>query len=141
MSCPVNPKNPEWFNQNGIKFHYSDYVYNFFMMRNAPDFHWDEDYKIGKEHIDFFIRVKNEGKWRVAFTPSVIANHYHKCPKGRYKKYRHRVDSFKLFNKKTGYKFGFSEIMPFIYDEELKKRIPYPEWVWRNKVSKRGINP
>jgi len=133
-------KNPKWFNQNGVKFHFSDYVYNFFMMRNVPDFRWDEDYKIGKEHIDFFLKIKVANKWRIVYAPSVIANHYHLCPTGQYKKYRHRIDSHELFHKKTGYIYGFSEIMPFIYDEKEKRMMPYPEWIWKNKVSKRGIN-
>jgi len=129
-------KDSEWFSFDGIKYHYSDYVYNFFMMRHVPDFRWDEDYKIGREHIDFFIKLKHENKWKVAYTPDVIANHWHKLPKGKYKEYRERLDSFRLFYKKTGQRLNFSEVMLQIYDEIEDRIMPYPEYIWKRMVPK-----
>jgi len=134
----VDPiKNPEWFNQNGIKFCFADYVYNFFMMRNIPDFRWDEDYKIGREHIDFFIKLKLANKWKVAYTPDIIANHWHKLPRGKYKEYRERLDSFRLFYKKTSRRLNFSEVMLQVYDEIEDRIMPYPEYVWKRMIENR----
>ncbi|NIM59993.1 MAG: glycosyltransferase [Candidatus Aminicenantes bacterium] len=131
----VDPiREPKWLYFDGIKYHYSDYVYNFFMMRNIPDFHWDDDYKIGREHIDFFIRLKQDDKWKAAYTPDIIANHWHKLPKGRYKKYRERMDSFSLFYKKTGHRLNFSQIMVQVYDEIEDRFMPYPEYIWKRMV-------
>ena len=127
-------KNPDWFAFDGIKYHYSDYVYNFFMIRNVPDFRWDEDYKIGREHIDFFIRLKRAKKWRVAYTPDIIVKHWHKLPKGKYKEYRGRLDAFSLFYKKTGHRLSFSDVMIQVYDEIEDRFMPYPEYVWKRMI-------
>lgn len=128
-------ENPDWYSIDGIEYHYCDYPFNFFMMRNVPkDFYWDEDYKISKEHIDFFLRLKREGKWKIAFTPSVIVNHEHDHRSKRYQKYRMRLDSFELFFKKTGYSVGTSNVELVVWDYVEKKIMPYPEYVWKRMV-------
>jgi len=40
------------------------------------DVRWDEAFKIGKAHMDFFLQHKHLGKWRFAITPRVVFGHY-----------------------------------------------------------------
>lgn len=40
------------------------------------DVRWDETFKIGKAHSDFFLQHKRLGKWRFAVTPDVVFGHY-----------------------------------------------------------------
>lgn len=45
---------------------------------------WDPYYKIGKEHLDFYLTHKRLGKWKFAATPDVVIDHF-PSRKGRYK--------------------------------------------------------
>lgn len=46
---------------------------------------WDNFYKIGREHVDFYLTHKIKGKWRFAVTPNVIISHF-PSREGRYGK-------------------------------------------------------
>jgi hypothetical protein len=59
------------------------------VLRATP---WDPYYKIGKEHLDFYLTHKRLGKWRFAATPDVVIEHF-PSREGRYKEsFRHREE-------------------------------------------------
>jgi hypothetical protein len=62
--------------QKSLSYLYCDIVLNFAMYKREvlDNFHWDENLKL-VEHSDFFLRLQQETKWKVAHTSSVIAIH------------------------------------------------------------------
>jgi GT2 family glycosyltransferase len=62
--------------QGTIPFIYCDITLNFAMYRREvfDDFSWDVQQKM-VEHSDFFLRLQQAGKWRVAHTSTVVAIH------------------------------------------------------------------
>jgi len=102
----------KWKNHKGIKYHYCDLAMNWFMMRREcwEDNPWDSEYKIVHEHLQFFLDLKDQGKWKVIYTPTVHANHDKKPHKDEYEilrssKGRKRLSWLHYF-KKTGIRFG-----------------------------------
>lgn len=56
-------------------------LYRTGVLKETP---WDPYYKIGKEHLDFYLAHKRLGKWRFAATPDVLIEHF-PSTKGKYK--------------------------------------------------------
>lgn len=54
-----------------------DFIPNATMYRKAclEEYSWDENYKIGYEHLDFFMGQK-QTNWKFAFSPTVVFPHY-----------------------------------------------------------------
>lgn len=95
---------PEWRTHQGILYCPTELALNIFAARTEAiqTFRWDDEFKIGYEHLDFFLRCKNEGL-RVVYAPWSRVHHR---PKGvtsspTYMKYRRRVRSSRdhFFNK------------------------------------------
>lgn len=101
-----------WKRHKGIKYHYCDLALNWFMMKREcwKDCPWDSDYKIAQEHLQFFLDLKDQGKWKVIYTPTVLADHEKKPYSDEYEvlrasKGRKRI-SWIHYYKKTGIRFG-----------------------------------
>ncbi|MDQ0339008.1 glycosyltransferase involved in cell wall biosynthesis [Caldalkalibacillus uzonensis] len=81
-----------------------DYINNFFLARTETlrKYKWDEQFKTGGQHIDFFLSYK--GKIKVALHPEVFIYHFRDRTDDRYKKYRKRAKEIykPLFLKKHG---------------------------------------
>jgi len=132
--------NPVWIKtKSGIEYCYAEYVYNFFLLRKTAGLYWDDDLKIGIEHIDFFIRLKtNHRKWKAATVPSVIANHGKLTVAKEYFKDRKRKKYWQIFHKKTGFIRGINLNAKLIYDFKDNRTLPYPEYVFyllKNKIN------
>ena len=101
----------DWHKTNGIPFHYADLVLNFFLMRKETwnDVSWDANYKIVHEHLNYFLDLK-ETKWRVAYTPSVVARHDKGPAQDEYEILRaskgRKRESWRKYFLKTGKRFG-----------------------------------
>jgi len=101
----------DWHEVNGIPFHFSDLVLNFFLMRKEVwnEIPWDADYKVVHEHVSYFLELKKT-KWKVAYTPSVVANHDKKPASEEYENLRsskkRKKEFWRLYFLKTGYRFG-----------------------------------
>lgn len=69
-----------------------DIGYNFLMARRAvfDDIGWDERFKIGAEHGDFFLRLKYGTKWGVAYVPQAVVKHVRDGASAEYRKARGR---------------------------------------------------
>jgi len=102
---------PEWKKIGKIKYFLCDLILNVFMMRRIvwEGCKWDNQFKTAFEHSDFFLRIKYDTPWKVAYTPDVWM--YHKKDmviKTGYTKYRGRPAGWKLFGKKWNIKYSVS---------------------------------
>lgn len=97
---------PEWKSHEGIKYYYADYTRQFLMIRNVSDIRWDSDMKIGGLHIAFFINIKLNTSWKVAYVPEVKVIHHHASFDPAYMAYRRRRNFRKVFHKKMGLRYG-----------------------------------
>lgn len=72
---------------------------NFCLIRSEvfDEVKWDDQFKIGGEHMDFFLRLK-ETKWKVRYLPEVRANHV-KVASEEYAGFRSRKDWYVVFDK------------------------------------------
>jgi len=117
-------ENPEWKEVEGIKYYYADYTRQFLMIRNSLDIRWDDDLKMGGDHIWFFINIKLCTNWKVAYVPEVEVLHHRASRKDKiYMFYRRRKDFKKIFYKKTGLRFGVFHnhtIFDFKYAEKIR---------------------
>jgi hypothetical protein len=133
-------KNPAWLKtKEGVKYCYADYMFNFFLLRKAAGLNWDNDLKIGIEHVDFFIRLKiNHPQWKAACVPSVIANHKEFLQAKKYRIDRKRNKYWQVFHNKTGFARGINLNAKIIYDFKGNRMLPYPEYVFyllNNKIN------
>lgn len=117
-------ENPEWKEVEGIKYYYADYTRQFLMIRNSGDIRWDNDLKMGGDHIVFFINIKLYTNWKVAYVPEVEVVHHRASRKDKkYMFYRRRRDFKKKFYEKTGLRFGVFHnhtIFDFKYAEKIR---------------------
>ena len=105
-------KKIDWKNYKGIPYFYTDLCLNFFMIKKQAwrENKWDIDYKVIQEHIHFFLSMKFNTKWKVIYTPKVMARH-NKIHTGdeydemRASKQRKRR-SWNIFYRKTGIRFA-----------------------------------
>jgi len=47
-----------------------------YRIETLKDISWDNNFKIGREHLDFFLAHKRFGRWKFAVTPDVLIGHY-----------------------------------------------------------------
>lgn len=61
-----------------MRYAFVDFGRNFLLIRRAMlnDVLWDELVAFAAEHEDFFLQIKNSGRWKLAFVPEVT--HYHR---------------------------------------------------------------
>ena len=139
----IEIRDPEWFKTPcGVKYCYADYTYNFFLIRKAAGLYWDDELKIGIEHIDFFLRLKeNHPEWKAACVPEVVAGHRRSHPNIKYFVNRHRKDFWLRFNRKTGFAKGINLNAKQVYDIENNRTLPYPEYVFFLLKNKKYVSP
>lgn len=120
--------NPEWKETGGVKWYYADYVYNFHIMRNAPDIRWDAKLKQCIEHFDYAVHMKWETDWLTAATQEVICKHHvgHKTPE--YIRHRKNHDTWKLFFEKRGVRYMDNTAEMRMGDFKEVKFMFYPEY-------------
>lgn len=124
-------KNPEWHETGGVKWYYADYVYNFHIMRNAPDIRWDADLKQCIEHFDFAVHMRLETDWKVAATPDVVCKHHLSEESSEYVKHRRNFETWKIFFKKRGIRFLESDSEKTMRDFKSVEKLSYPEYMYR----------
>lgn len=81
---------------------------------------WDNFFKIGREHVDFYLTHKKAGKWKFAVTPNVIIKHEPKGEEIYKKKYRLNPQRIENSNKYFLKKWGLKGII-----EGKKLLVPY----------------
>lgn len=106
----TNPK--EWYYTNKtyllkpVSFWYCDIVLNFALFKREvfDDLIWDNDLKLC-EHTYYYWNLKKKNKWKVAYTPSVKANHQTEQNSTEYIEFRRVINTnlgLKLFYNKIG---------------------------------------
>ena len=91
---------------SGIRIYYYDYIPNSTLFRTEclREFPWDNFYKIGSEHLDFYLTHKQSGKWKFAITEDMTIDHFPKMNIEYTTQYRHNkkrlLRSLDYFNKK-----------------------------------------
>ena len=99
---------PKWKKSGGIRHFYCDIVSNVFMMRRDiwAEIRWDEQYKTTPEHTDFFLLLKHNTDWRVAFTDAVLMEHHtQKYSSHEYSAKRMRTEGYRVLGEKWGAKY------------------------------------
>ena len=100
--------NPDWERVGDVGYSYCDIIPNVFLMRCDiwREIRWDERYKTTPEHTDFFLSLKMNTNWKVAFTDSVRMEHHDQEYKDHeYIAKRIRKDGYKLLAQKWGVKY------------------------------------
>ena len=123
--------NPEWHETGGVKWYYADYVYNFHIMRNAPDIRWDAKLKQCIEHFDYAVHMKWETEWKTAVTPEVICKHHEGHKSDEYIKHRKNHDTWKMFFDKRGVRFMDNAVEKKMGDFKEVGIMRYPEYQYR----------
>jgi len=131
-------ENPEWRDIKGIKYYYADYTRQFLMIRNVPDIRWDDDLKMGGDHIWFFMNIKFHTDWKVAYVPEVKVVHHRASRKDKkYMFYRRRGEFKKIFYERTGLRYGVFHNHT-IFDYKYAKKIVLPNFEEFNKFRPEG---
>jgi hypothetical protein len=88
----------EYQTDSGVRFLYADFIPNstLFRINCLREIKWDPRFKIGREHLDFYLAHKRAGKWKFAVTPDVIIEHFPKRNGSYSICYRHNEK--RLFN-------------------------------------------
>lgn len=62
---------------SNVRYYIFDQIPNSTLFRTEclKEFPWDEHYKIGREHVDFYLTHKSTSSWRFAVTPDVVIPH------------------------------------------------------------------
>lgn len=109
LMIPATLGDPPSFNFEDMQFQYVDYGPNWgvfsmnFFQKNK--FGWDERFKTGGEHLDFFLRVKLEHpQCRIVACRSLLCNHV-ETANHHYSELRSRRDWVDLFREK--WKFNY----------------------------------
>jgi len=63
---------------SGLTYYLFDQIPNstLYRVETLKDISWDNNFKIGREHLDFYLAHKRFGRWKFAVTPDVIIGHY-----------------------------------------------------------------
>ena len=118
-------EHPDWKKFENMRYFLCDLILNVFMMRRAvwKDCQWDNQFKTAFEHSDFFLRIKYNTSWKVAYTPDVWM--YHKKDmrvNTDYAKYRGRPAGWTLFGRKWNVEYSISSyniINPVVFSSML----------------------
>ena len=101
--------NPIWKKLTGIVWYfYCDIISNVFLMSCDiwKEIKWDERYKTTPEHTDFFLSLKMNTNWKIAFTDSVRMEHHDQEYKDHeYIAKRIRTDGYKVLAQKWDVKY------------------------------------
>jgi glycosyltransferase involved in cell wall biosynthesis len=99
---------PQWKKFGNAEYFYCDIITNVFLMRRDvwKQIKWDERYKTTPEHTDFFLLLKYNTSWKIAFTGSVqMEHHVQEYKDHEYLTKRTRAGGYKLLAQKWGVKY------------------------------------
>ena len=80
FSIPIYDLAPKACELGGIRYFLCDAVLNFAVFRRAMFAHgagWDERFKSNGEHEDFYLNLKINTSYLVAYLPTMVAYHHH----------------------------------------------------------------
>jgi glycosyltransferase involved in cell wall biosynthesis len=96
----------------GQRYVVFDFVPNSTLFRTAclREQPWDPFYKIGKEHLDFYLAQKQLGHWKFAVSLDVEIGHHPEGAQNDYKQFRHG-ERVKVSERYFLQKFGIEEVV------------------------------
>lgn len=91
-----------------LKFGYADICHNFFIAKTnvLKEYGWDNRHKVHSEHLDFYLNLKINSPYKVAFMPEMIIGHT-PVINPEYKEKRFR-QYYYLITQKFGFELGYS---------------------------------
>ena len=98
----------QWKKFGNTKYFCCDIISNVFLMRRDvwQQIKWDERYKTTPEHTDYFLLLKHNTDWEVAFTDSMrMEHHVQEYKTHDYLIRRTRTNGYKLLADKWGVKY------------------------------------
>jgi len=99
---------PKWRGKGETRHFCCDIVPNVFMMRRDiwETIKWDEQYKTTPEHTDFFLLLKRNTDWKIAFTDSIsMEHHIQRYSSHEYSAKRRRTEGYRALGEKWGVKY------------------------------------
>jgi glycosyltransferase involved in cell wall biosynthesis len=98
--------------RDGLRYALFDFVPNstLFRMTCLADQAWDPFYKIGKEHLDFFLMHQRLGRWKFAVSLDVVIGHHPEGASPDYDDFRHG-ERVRTSEKYFLEKFGVDEVV------------------------------
>ncbi len=99
---------PQWRKLGDARYFCCDIISNVFMMRREiwKQIKWDEQYGTTPEHTDYFLSLKRNTDWKIAFTDSVnIEHHMQEYKNHDYSMRRTRTDGYKSLADKWAIKY------------------------------------
>jgi len=133
-------EDPDWKEINGIKYFYADFIRQFLIIRNVPELRWEERMKIRGLHLYFFLKIKWDERWRVAYVPEVTVLHDRARPSPEYFEYRKRCGAWKVLHEITGIKYGIFNRHTVI-DYELAEKTEYGKFFENHSQRIKGYLP
>jgi len=119
-----------WRTSSGIRFMIFDYIPNCALFRREclEDYAWDDFFKIGNEHADFYLTHKKLGKWVFAISLDHVAFHDHEkieCPIYLWFRWRHDLilEGLEYLVKKHGIKSFVVEDVFFSRKGNLRDKV------------------
>ena len=107
LTLPVHYFLPDPKYVGSEAYYECDAVMNFAVFRTAmfnEKIRWDPIFKSNGEHEDFYLNLKLNSDFKVAYTPKLVAYHHHPTSLQKYKKLRHRNYGWQLFLEKWNLK-------------------------------------
>jgi len=97
---------------SGQRYALFDFIPNSTLFRTAclREQPWDPFYKIGKEHLDFYLAHKQLGRWRFAVSLDVVIGHHPEGAAANYGRFRHG-ERVKVSERYFLDKFGVTQIV------------------------------
>lgn len=106
LTVPIYELAPRVRELSGTRYYLCDAVLNFALFRRSifeQGISWDEQFKSNGEHEDFYLNLKLNSDYRVAYLPTMYAYHHHPEEYRAYRaKLRDRNDGWTKFLKKWG---------------------------------------
>lgn len=134
-SVPISYIKPQTYDTPGHTFYQCDIGLNFAVMRKDifnDGVEWDSRFKCNGEHEDFYLNLKYNSHWKVAYTPEFYCDHEH-LSNSTYVKLRDRQDGWLEFGKKWGieqhleFGYGLRNISSYLSDNRHRELITSPE--------------
>jgi glycosyltransferase involved in cell wall biosynthesis len=107
----------------GQRFVTFDFIPNSTLFRKEclTDSPWDPFYKIGREHLDFYLSQQRLGRWQFAVSLDVVIGHHPETSAASYREFRHG-ERIRVSDQYFLQKFGLSDV--------VEGRKLHDDWAW-----------
>ncbi|WP_295895197.1 glycosyltransferase [uncultured Bartonella sp.] len=134
-SVPISYIKPQLYETPNHTFYQCDIGLNFAVMRKdifKDGNKWDNSFKCNGEHEDFYLSLKYNSNWKVAYAPEFYCDHEH-LSNSIYMKLRDRQDGWLEFGDKWGieqhleFGYGLRDMSSYLSDKRHRERLTSQE--------------